>query len=654
MTKIEKAVCSIVGVIIALSMAVTLIISILLSANQNNINYLNTADIGVRVLLSQIERRAGELESTFNLWKAQGKMGTAMKDGYVGTLSEIYGNTQIDENFFCLFTDPEGTLLWKSDSCKLKSFDVSLALSYDFSNRDNTCISSGYYVDEGNSLSYIYIAPVVYGDSLLVGSCLVGYDLTNTAYLDDIKEQTGNDLTVYAGNIRTATTITDADGNRMTGTQLPDNIYETTITNGEVFKGQSLVDGIKYYAHYEPIIDINGKTAGAFFAGQPVSVSSAAFKNMIGISGIAAIVIIIAAFGVIVFFMKRVVARPIIEVSGLAANMNRGNLSVPDFTYSFAKNEVGDFALSLQQTKHTLSDYIEDISHVLDCMADGDFTVRPIKEYEGDFKQINESFAKIQNKLSGIVRNINRSSEQVLTGSAQMANGSQVLADGTTTQANAIEELNTTIVHISDKTDVNAKNAERAKDLSAMVENRAVAQNEDMARVKAAMSDIEERSAEIGNIIATIEDIAFQTNILALNAAVEAARAGVAGKGFAVVADEVRNLAIKSAEAANDTTTLISATIKAVNDGSALVDDAVSSMREITERAKETSALIDEISDASMTQAQAIRQVTVGIEKIAEVVQENSATAEQTAASCEELSGQSRILRNQVGQLRAN
>lgn len=176
--------------------------------------------------------------------------------------------------------------------------------------------------------------------------------------------------------------------------------------------------------------------------------------------------------------------------------------------------------------------------------------------------------------------------------------------------------------------------------------------NEQMELLVSTMNEISDASNQIGKIIKTIDDIAFQTNILALNAAVEAARAGEAGKGFAVVANEVRNLAGKSAEAAKNTTVLIENAIKAVTNGTQLVDETANTLKSVEERAMGMTHLVNEIAQASNEQADAILQTTQGVDQISSVVQTNSATAEESAAASEELTGQAQILKQLVGKFK--
>lgn len=351
-------------------------------------------------------------------------------------------------------------------------------------------------------------------------------------------------------------------------------------------------------------------------------------------------------------YMAQSIVKPVKELEHAAKEMSLGSLKV-DMKYQ-SKDELGGLAESMRTTISGISNIVEDIGYLLGEMADGNFCVKTKFEesYVRDYRPILDAMRKINTGLSDAMSQINQASDQVSSGSDQVSSGAQALSQGATEQASSIEELAATINDISEQVNKNAENAKSARDLSSQAANNVEISNEKMMEMSHAMSNISDKSSQIGRIIKTIEDIAFQTNILALNAAVEAARAGEAGKGFAVVADEVRSLASKSGEAASDTTKLIEESIKAVEDGTRIADETAMAMLTVVDSAKQIEDIIVNISHASETQASSISQITQGIDQISSVVQTNSATAEESAAASEELSGQAQMLKSLVGRFR--
>ena len=202
------------------------------------------------------------------------------------------------------------------------------------------------------------------------------------------------------------------------------------------------------------------------------------------------------------------------------------------------------------------------------------------------------------------------------------------------------------VSQVSEQISDNAKNANETSVRVDQVERQIGLCNQQMQEMAKAMGEISDCSNEIGHIIKTIEDIAFQTNILALNAAVEAARAGSAGKGFAVVADEVRNLAAKSGDAAKSTSELVAKTLQAVTNGVELTESTQHALEDVVEGSRVVIQKVRQISEASAEQANSANQISEGISQISSVVQNNSATSEESAAASEELSSQAQVLRN--------
>lgn len=498
---------------------------------------------------------------------------------------------------------------------------------------------------DGDKLYSVYCRPVENG------ALVVGTDLNDPTYVDDVKEKTSAELTIFCGDTRYNTTIMDSSGVRNTGTKMDGGIWNM-VQNSGTYIGKTAINGQNYYVNYTPMTDFNGQVVGAYFAGYSTAVADAELFKAIIISAAVLIAVCVGAGFLLFAVMNRLVRKPVSEVVKICGQLSAGELNAPDSEFSFNADEMGDIAEKITEAKHTLHTYVDDISHVLSGMGTGDFSSQPSVKYIGSFEEINRSFRSIKDTLSGIIGNMNSSANDVMAGAQQMADGSQLLAEGTTRQATAVDELSSTIAEISGNINKTAENSNKASDISNDCAEQMIRQGSEMERMLEAMDQIEKQSEAISEVIKSIEDIAFQTNILALNAAIEAARAGEAGKGFAVVADEVRNLASKSAESANSTRELISSTINAVQNGSGIAKQTAETLQQVTGLSQESAKLVSEISSAADEQAKAVQQVTAGIEQISQVIATNSATAEESAASCEELSAQSRLLQEQVGKLR--
>lgn len=372
--------------------------------------------------------------------------------------------------------------------------------------------------------------------------------------------------------------------------------------------------------------------------------------DVIGIICLTCMIISIATGLGLAFYITNSIIKPLTEIEHAAIEMSKGNLSA-DITYE-SKDAIGQLADAMRYSLATLHTYIADIDRAMSEMAKGNFDLAPSQPFIGEFQGIETSITKFIIQMSSVLTKIRASAEEVSHSTQQVSEGAQVLAEGSTKQASSVEELASSIFYISDQVSKNAENSDQANQMAESASFAITNSNQQMGHLMTAMNEINGKSAEIGKIIKTIEDIAFQTNILALNAAVEAARAGSAGKGFAVVADEVRNLANKSSEAAKNTTSLIEASVSAVDKGVILAEETASDLYKVVEGANAATEFITKISKITKEQAELLKDITNGIEEISSVVQINSATSEESAAASQELSNQAKILHESVNHFR--
>ena len=378
--------------------------------------------------------------------------------------------------------------------------------------------------------------------------------------------------------------------------------------------------------------------------------NSMAMKTTLYIVAVVIILLALLVTTVIAVKLIRGIVEPVRHLQKAMSEMERGSLDV-HIDYE-SEDELGALVKDLRVVVNFLKGVVEDEDHILTEFSKGNFNAKSkmAKEYRGAYLSIYESMVRLRDNLNQTLTNVTRSADQVAAGSEQVSSGAQALSQGATEQAASVEELAATINEISENVEKNAESARTASDMALTVQNQAGESRQRMQEMLAAMTDISNSSSEIGKIIKTIEDIAFQTNILALNAAVEAARAGAAGKGFAVVADEVRNLAGKSAEASKNTSSLIEGSLHAVERGTRIANDTAKALDQLTDGVRNVATTIEQISEASEAQAESVKQVNDGIGQISSVVQSNSATAEESAAASEELSSQAQILNDLVSQ----
>jgi methyl-accepting chemotaxis protein len=365
---------------------------------------------------------------------------------------------------------------------------------------------------------------------------------------------------------------------------------------------------------------------------------------IIGTCCIATLLAIAIAFLTCRTILRQMGGEPTV-VTNIAQQVAAGNLyvSVP---------KQGEADNSLYAAIRRMIEQLQEKAQLTEAIAQGDLTKKITLTSDNDI--LGQSLQQMVSSLSQTLGSIQVAGEQITSGSSHVADSSQSLSQGASAQASSLEEMSAATNQLVSQTMENADHANQANQLSNLAKTAAEQGNNQVMEMVDAMQEINDASQNISKIIKVIDEIAFQTNLLALNAAVEAARAGQHGKGFAVVAEEVRNLAARSAKAAEETATLIEGSVAKTTKGMDVAALTADALKTIVSEITRATDLIGDIATASQEQAEELAQINTGLGQIDTITQQNTANAEESAATAEQLSSQAVHLKNLLDQFTIN
>ncbi len=531
-------------------------------------------------------------------------------------------------------------------------FDAKSKSWYQDGIKSEDFILGAVYFDE-DSQSYVVGASGVLKDGEGNPRGVAAADV----YLDSISnivsqiqlEQTGG---IFLVDTRTDTIIGHKDpeiaGQKLSDLQEGMYAYAAgQIDSGKA--GLSLFEETDTYINVAPVPGSDWVAVAYVSKGEVLTDVKELTMVMTAVAGATVVVLIL----LVVVLARRIIGRPVEELSRVAARIAEGELE-QSIRYS-SHDELGELAENFNRTTLRLRDYvqyIDEVSRKLRDIAGGNLSFTLEHDYTGEFEKIKSSLEEISDRLSDTMGQLRTASQEVAAGSRLVSDGAVALSQGSTEQAGAVDALAGHISSMTASVQETAHSAQEANRISQEVREGLLDSSGKLQNMTEVIQRISDKSNEIHGIVKTIEDISFQTNILALNAAVEAARAGTAGKGFAVVADEVRALASKSAAAARETTVLLGETVDSMEEGALAARQTSDSMLAVVERADKVSGLVQAIAENTGRQAGDAAEIAQGIDQISSVVENNVDNAQKSAAASEELSGQAALLRDLVAKFR--
>lgn len=469
------------------------------------------------------------------------------------------------------------------------------------------------------------------GDKLYKGEYCIS---DNQVFLDDLKENTDIDFTIFWDKTRVATSIKDDSGSRIVGTDISDDVYQEVMQNGSCFKEDVVINGEPYYGYYEPLNNTDGVQVGFLFNGIPSNDVHDIYYGMLTRYSIFMVLISILASvlsaGVMIMIvrsMKRVI----------------GNL-----------DEVANGELGNQVNNRLLerSDEIGNIARAVHALITGIGTiVFNIRKSASELDVFSGKFKDSFNTINDSIKNVNVAVEEI--------------ANGATSQAGEMQKVNMQIGEMAESINVTTENVDALKESTDEMKHYNSRLQETLTelvqisnRTKESVNEVHEKTdvtnksvMEIGNAIQMITDIASQTNLLSLNASIEAARAGEHGKGFAVVADEIRQLADQSSESAKKISEIVEHLIENSSISVERMNGVLSEIASQNEKLDMTQEVFDKLNgevthvasaiDNIYTEVDSINQVKnevmSSMENLAAIAEENAAGTQETSASMAEL-----------------
>ena len=383
-----------------------------------------------------------------------------------------------------------------------------------------------------------------------------------------------------------------------------------------------------------------------------VQSNTRSFESMMTIMIVVIVCAVIAISVFSILYGKKLasqIAKPVMMVADWSKNLSFGAADLDVASEELARletenadNEVGMMISAF----HTMADNIRENMAVVQRIAEGDMTA--FVKIRSRRDSLGKSLYRLVQSNDIMFNEIVDSAHSVAAGADEIAAASHMLADSSTVQASAAQHLSDEMKHVSDLIQYNDEKAQAAYEITKEIKEELRTSNEHMKVLCDSVIHMRNASKEIATVMKTIDDITFETNILALNAAIEAARAGAAGKGFAVVANEVRALAMKSAEAAQESHVLIENSIKQTEHGTNIATESAAIFENINEKISQIIEIVEQVSGLSTNQMESIRQVAESVNQITEAATKNAAISEESDASSQEMRNQAAFLRDKM------